>query len=66
MMEVENLTFSYGKDKQALQGMRQRVSMTRTLISNPRLLFPDEPTSGLDTAGAVLFRRIIEKERRKQ
>lgn len=46
--------------------MRQRVSMTRTLISNPRLLFPDEPTSGLDTAGAVLFRRIIEKERRKQ
>ena len=66
MMEVENLTFSYGKDKQALQWMRQRVSMTRTLISNPRLLFPDEPTSGLDTAGAVLFRRIIEKERRKQ
>lgn len=46
--------------------MRQRVSMTRTLISNPRLFFPDEPTSGLDTAGAVLFRRIIEKERRKQ
>ena len=47
------------------KGMRQRVSMAMALLGNPDILFLDEPTSGLEPSGAVLFREIIEEDRKK-
>lgn len=51
--------------KEYSKGMKQRVSIARTLINNPQLLFLDEPVSGVDPVGAVIIKDIIKKEKEK-
>jgi ABC-2 type transport system ATP-binding protein len=41
------------------KGLRQRVSLARTLLSDPTIMFLDEPTSGLDPVASLEVHNLI-------
>lgn len=49
------------KVKAYSQGMKQRLGIAQSLLSNPKLLILDEPTKGLDPRGMKEVRELIQK-----
>jgi len=42
-------------------GMKQRLSLAASLMSNPKILFMDEPTTGLDPQSRIAIRELTEQ-----
>jgi len=63
---LEHLAIPLKKTEESAQllsvGEKQRVSLVRALLLNPKVLLLDEPTSGLDETSAEKVRHLIREE----
>lgn len=60
VLEIVNLTSAKNKRiKEYSLGMKQRLGLAISLLSNPELIILDEPTNGLDPKGIIEMRTLI-------
>ena len=66
MVEDLNLNkFLYKKTGELSSGQKNRVSLAKSLINKPKLLFLDEPTASLDPDVGDFVREYLEKYKNK-
>lgn len=59
LVKLEYLISSKKKAKDFSLGMKQRLGIAMSLLSNPKFILLDEPMNGLDPEGVVLIRNLI-------
>ena len=66
LIEDLNLSkFLYKKTGELSSGQKNRVSLAKSLINKPKLLFLDEPTASLDPDVGDFVREYLEKYKKK-
>ncbi|MEO9572189.1 MAG: ATP-binding cassette domain-containing protein [Polaribacter sp.] len=65
---LKTVKLSYAKNKKVKAfslGMKQRLGLAISLLSNPELIILDEPTNGLDPKGIIEMRELIKDLNKK-
>ncbi len=66
VLDIVNLTNAKNKRvKEYSLGMKQRLGLAISLLSNPELIILDEPTNGLDPKGIIEMRTLIKDLNKK-